>query len=65
MKVKAFIKKLQKCDPNAEVVTEDSEYNFYSAARIYTEKNKGVFRDTASWVSLKNKPRPKKMVLIN
>ena len=60
MKVKQFIKKLEKYDPEAEVVTHDSENDFYSAALIWGKTS----NDWVSWVSVKGKKRPDKMILI-
>ena len=62
MKVKDFIKKLQKCDPNAEVISFDSENDFYSAVSIYKDHE---IRDYSGWVSLDKKPRPEKTVLLS
>jgi hypothetical protein len=61
MKVKEFIKKLSKLDKNAEVVTYDPENDFYSAVRIYKDEE---MDDWKSWVSLEDKPRPKKIVYV-
>jgi hypothetical protein len=61
MRVKAFINKLKKLDQNAEVVTYDAEQGFYTAAIIQKDKN---FTCYDSWISLENKPEPKKYILI-
>jgi hypothetical protein len=61
MKVKTFIKKLQKLDQNAEVVHYEPEAGFYAAASVYKDKN---FTCYDEWISIENKPAPKRIVQV-
>lgn len=61
MKVKTFIKKLQRLDQNAEVVVYEPEQGYYSAAKVYPGQN---FTCYDTWVSVEDKPEPKRIVLV-
>ena len=61
MTVKEFIAALKKQPQDAEVVQQEAEMGFYSAADVYPARE---FRDYDAWVSLEDAPRPKIVVVI-